>query len=128
MPAAGVTLSLISYIGTAIAFVFATLSLGKPVCHFQAREEHSHTHTHAHAYASDATRNRDEETLEENQETRERNHTNLCSLSLSCYFYLPGRKYFFFTIACGLYYLAELVEEYTVLTKKIIKGLTLVRC
>ncbi|KAG9073296.1 erv26 super protein [Linnemannia hyalina] len=53
MPA-GVTLSLISYIGTAIAFVFATLSL-----------------------------------------------------------------------ACGLYYLAELVEEYTVLTKKIIKGLTL---
>ena len=30
-------------------------------------------------------------------------------------------------IACGLYYLAELVEEYTVLTKKIIKGLTLVR-
>lgn len=28
MPA-GVTLSLISYIGTAIAFVFATLSLGK---------------------------------------------------------------------------------------------------
>ncbi|KAF9155522.1 erv26 super protein [Linnemannia schmuckeri] len=53
MPA-GVTLSLISYIGTAVAFVFATLSL-----------------------------------------------------------------------ACGLYYLAELVEEYTVLTKKIIKGLTL---
>ncbi|KAF9098940.1 erv26 super protein [Mortierella sp. GBA35] len=54
MPAAGVTLTLISYAGAAIAFVFATLSL-----------------------------------------------------------------------ACGLYYLAELVEEYTVLTKKIIKGLTL---
>ncbi|KAF9121115.1 erv26 super protein [Mortierella sp. 14UC] len=50
----GVTLTLISYIGTAIAFVFATLSL-----------------------------------------------------------------------ACGLYYLAELVEEYTVQTKRIIKGLTL---
>ncbi|KAF8939938.1 transmembrane adaptor Erv26-domain-containing protein [Dissophora ornata] len=30
------------------------------------------------------------------------------------------------SLACGLYYLAELVEEYTVLTKKIIKGLTLV--
>ncbi|CAO3570674.1 unnamed protein product [Mortierella alpina] len=29
------------------------------------------------------------------------------------------------SLACGLYYLAELVEEYTVLTKKIIKGLTL---
>ncbi|KFH73033.1 hypothetical protein MVEG_00258 [Podila verticillata NRRL 6337] len=28
------------------------------------------------------------------------------------------------SLACGLYYLAELVEEYTVLTKKIIKGLT----
>ncbi|KAK3816999.1 MAG: transmembrane adaptor Erv26-domain-containing protein [Linnemannia gamsii] len=53
MPA-GVILTLISYIGTAIAFVFATLSL-----------------------------------------------------------------------ACGLYYLAELVEEYTVQTKRIIKGLTL---
>ncbi|KAF9925936.1 erv26 super protein [Linnemannia zychae] len=53
MPA-GLTLTLISYLGTAIAFIFATLSL-----------------------------------------------------------------------ACGLYYLAELVEEYTVLTKKVIKGLTL---
>ncbi|KAF9911872.1 erv26 super protein [Linnemannia zychae] len=53
MPA-GVTLTLISYIGTVIAFVFATLSL-----------------------------------------------------------------------ACGLYYLAELVEEYTVQTKRFIKGLTL---
>ncbi|KAF9934554.1 erv26 super protein [Modicella reniformis] len=29
------------------------------------------------------------------------------------------------SLACGLYYLAELVEEYTVMTKKIIKGLTL---
>ncbi|KAF9967838.1 erv26 super protein [Mortierella alpina] len=29
------------------------------------------------------------------------------------------------SLACGLNYLAELVEEYTVLTKKIIKGLTL---
>ncbi|KAF9279342.1 erv26 super protein [Mortierella alpina] len=29
------------------------------------------------------------------------------------------------SLACGLYYLAELVEEYTVLTKKIIKSLTL---
>ncbi|KAG0228479.1 erv26 super protein [Actinomortierella wolfii] len=29
------------------------------------------------------------------------------------------------SIACGLYYLAELVEEYTVQTKRIIKGLTL---
>ncbi|KAG0337324.1 erv26 super protein [Podila horticola] len=28
------------------------------------------------------------------------------------------------SLACGLYYLAELVEEYTVMTKKIIKGLT----
>lgn len=38
-----------------------------------------------------------------------------------------GLNSLFFVIACGLYYLAELVEEYTVLTKKIIKGLTLVR-
>ncbi|GES93271.1 DUF396-domain-containing protein [Rhizophagus clarus] len=30
------------------------------------------------------------------------------------------------SLACGLYYLAELVEEYTVLTKKIIKKITLV--
>ncbi|KAI1316532.1 erv26 super protein [Mortierella claussenii] len=30
------------------------------------------------------------------------------------------------SLACGLYYMAELVEEYTVLTKKIIKGLTLI--
>ena len=29
-------------------------------------------------------------------------------------------------VACGLYYLAELVEEYTVQTKRVIKGLTLV--
>ncbi|KAK3806288.1 MAG: DUF396-domain-containing protein [Benniella sp.] len=29
------------------------------------------------------------------------------------------------SLACGLYYLAELVEEYTVMTKKVIKGLTL---
>ncbi|GBB99673.1 hypothetical protein RclHR1_00360022 [Rhizophagus clarus] len=29
------------------------------------------------------------------------------------------------SLACGLYYLAELVEEYTVLTKKIIKKITL---
>ncbi|ORZ08785.1 transmembrane adaptor Erv26-domain-containing protein [Lobosporangium transversale] len=30
------------------------------------------------------------------------------------------------SLACGLYYMAELVEEYTVWTKKIIKGLTMV--
>ena len=31
------------------------------------------------------------------------------------------------SLACGLYYLAELVEEYTVLTKKIIKNTTYVK-
>jgi hypothetical protein len=70
MPAAGVTLSLISYIGTAIAFVFATLSLGKLACTFKSGKcIHTPTFTHARPHAPVAKRNIDEEThKDENQE------------------------------------------------------------
>jgi transmembrane adaptor Erv26 len=39
--------------------------------------------------------------------------------------------YFVFAVVClaaGLYYLADIIEEYTVLAKKIIKNLIYVRC
>ncbi|CAG8501555.1 8691_t:CDS:2 [Ambispora gerdemannii] len=37
---------------------------------------------------------------------------------------IVGFLFFILSLACGLYYLAELVEEYTVMTRKIIKHVT----